>query len=585
MQSNTTNQIKERLDIADFIRQYVELKSAGSNFKALCPFHQEKTPSFMVSPAKQMFKCFGCGKGGDIFTFLQEYEGIEFREALKILAGKAGVAIPRFNSQADSQKNRLYDILKLAADFYHLTLMKSKSAQTAREYIQKREIDDLTRDNFKLGYSPNQWQALFVFLKKKGFSESEILKSGLVKRSATSASYYDMFRGRLMFPIFDEYSRVIGFGGRILKDDKDQPKYINTPQTEVYDKSRAVYGLDKAKNSIRRQNLAVLVEGYMDVIASHKVDIKNVVAASGTALTESQLKLIKRFTNNIALSFDMDDAGINAALRSYKIAADLGINTKVVQLPRDKDPDDIINQNKNLWQKAIDQSRHILDYYFAVIFQNFNVSKVEDKTHAKDKLLPWIISIKDSVERSHFLERLAVLLKVSAEDLIQEGRRMQQPGTGRVDQKTKHVIYASRSNLKSAIEHLLALILVFAKKLPCRIELPQLKLRDQSLYNLYKDVRDYYNRGEITKEIIGQWKERHKDLVGDLELLADKDYADLDIGEIRREFARLAEFLRNKAMGLKRQEIIALIRAAEEAGDEGRVAELSQLLDQMSFRT
>ncbi|MFH1712903.1 MAG: DNA primase [Candidatus Jacksonbacteria bacterium] len=579
--SNATEQIKERLDIADFIKQYVELKSAGSNFKGLCPFHQEKTPSFMVSQAKQMFKCFGCGKGGDIFTFLEEYEGIEFKESLKILADKAGVALPRFNSQTNSQKNRLYDILKFAADFYHLTLIKSKSAQSAREYIKNRQIDDLTRDNFKLGYSSNEWRSLFTFLKKKKFSEPEILKSGLVKRSASFA-YYDMFRDRLMFPIFDEYSRAIGFGGRILIETSDQPKYINTPQTELYDKSRVVYGLDKAKDSIRRQNLAVLVEGYMDVIASHKADIKNVVAASGTALTEDQLKLVKRFTNNIALSFDMDDAGINAALRSYKIAADLGMNTKVVQLPQDKDPDDIINQNKDLWQKAIDNSRHILDYYFAVILRNFNINKVEDKKQAKDKLLPWIVSIKDAVERSHFLEKLSVLLKVSTDELIQEGKRIKQSAAGRVDQKTEP-IHVIKSNLKSAVEHFLALILVFAKKLPGQLKLPQLKLRDQILNDLYKEVGDYYNKGEITKEIIARWKESYQDLVGDLELLADKDYGGLELTEIRREFKRLAEFLNNKAMGLRRQRMIAQIRAAEEAGDESRGTELSELLDHMSF--
>ncbi|MEK9165310.1 MAG: DNA primase [Patescibacteria group bacterium] len=577
--SDITIQIKERLDIADFIKQYVELKPAGSNFKALCPFHQEKTPSFMVSPAKQMFKCFGCSIGGDIFTFLEKYEGIEFKEALKILADRTGVALPRFNAQTNSLKNRLYDILKLAADFYHLTLIKSKSAQSAREYIKKRQIDDLTRDNFRLGYSPNEWRSLLDFLKKKGFFESEILKSGLIKRSATSSAYYDMFRDRLMFPIFDEYSRVIGFGGRILRDVPDQPKYINTPQTELYDKSRAVYGLDKAKDSIRRQNLAVLVEGYMDVIASHKVDIKNAVAASGTALTENQLKLIKRFTNNIALSFDMDDAGISAALRSYKIAADLDMNTKIVQLPQDKDPDDIINQNRNLWQKAIDQSRHILDYYFAIILRNFNINKVEDKKQARDKLLPWIMSIKDAVERSHFLEKLSVLLKVSADELSLEGRRIKQPITSRVDQKVKPIIM--RSNFKSAIEHLLALILAFAKRLPDQLKLPQLKLRDQTLNNLYKEVRDYYNKREITAEIIAQWKENYQDLVGDLELLADKDYGELEPAEIQREFKRLAEFLNNKAIGLKRQRMIEQIRTAEEADDESRVAELSELLDQV----
>ena len=273
----------------------------------------------------------------------------------------------------------------------------------------------------------------YQFLKKKGFPEKDMIAAGLIKQTSNSTrggeNYYDVFRGRLMFPIFDQYSRVVGFGGRILQDVKDQPKYINTPRTEAYDKSSVLYGLDKAKDSIRGAQQVVIVEGYMDVIASHQADVKNVVSVSGTALTDGHFQLIKRFTNNATLAFDMDAAGTAAAIRTYQLAGNHQVNIKVVQLPEGKDPDDLIRLEPKKWQQAISTSRHIIDYCFEVVWQDLDISKLEDKKKVRDNILPLIMSITDSVEKNHFLEKLAVLLKVSVEELIREGQKFRQAQT------------------------------------------------------------------------------------------------------------------------------------------------------------
>jgi DNA primase len=604
--SNTTEQIKDKLDIAEFIGQYVELKPAGSNFKGLCPFHQEKTPSFMVSSPKQMFKCFGCSKGGDIFTFLQEYEGIAFPEALRILADKAGVELPNFDARGQSRKSKLYDILKLAADFYHLTLLKSKSAQIARDYIKNRHIDDLACDNFKIGYSVPEWRSLFNFLKKKGVTKAEIVSAGLVKQSSgrlasSSSNYYDIFRDRLMFPIFDEYSRVVGFGGRILKDVKDQPKYINTPQTEIYDKSRVLYGLDKAKDSIRKEQLAVLVEGYMDVIASHRVGVKNVIAASGTALGENQLRLIGRFTNNIAMAFDDDKAGRAAAFRLIQTAESLGLglNIKIIGLPQGADPDDLINQNKAKWQKIIKKNIFWLDYYFGIELKNLDTNNFESKKQARDKLLPMIFFVRDPIVREHFLEKLALLLKVRTEDLTQYREQAARQAPTRAVTKsepTQSSKQKSPSNLKSVVEHVLALIFVYPKQVINHVKLPKLIFKpansanaadklaqeNQKFNDLYKEVRNQYNKGEISFLIINAWQSKYQNLVDSLKLLADKDYSDLDSQAVKSEFNRLVKFLNYQILKIKRGHLIAEIKLAENKGDEALVLELSKKLDNLT---
>ncbi|MEW6407940.1 MAG: DNA primase [Patescibacteria group bacterium] len=427
------DEIKQKIDIVDLIQEYIPLRQAGANFKANCPFHQEKTPSFMVSRERQIFKCFGCQEGGDIFKFIMKMEGLEFGDALRHLAKKAGVVLKRQDPQLQTRRAKILEILELASQFYHQALLKSQAGEVARQYVKERKIDDLACDQFRLGFAPDRFDELYKFLKKKDFKDSDILDSGLVVKKQIQdtrykiqdTNFFDRFRHRLMFPIFDVHNNVIGFGGRILPGAKtykgEEPaKYINTPQTFVYDKSRVLYGLNFAKFEIRKQKRAVVVEGYMDVIASHQAGVTNVVAASGTALTLWQIQFLKRYSENIILAFDMDLAGDSATKRGIDSAISCGLNVKIAFLPEGKDPDELIkNIGKQAWQKAIDDNVSIMDYYFKSTFENLDLEKVENKKKAAEILLPVIAQFPNPIEQAHYLQRLAKKIFVSEEDLRQ----------------------------------------------------------------------------------------------------------------------------------------------------------------------
>ena len=348
--------IKQRLSIEDVISEYVELKRAGRNFKALSPFGNEKTPSFMISPEKQIWHDFSSGKGGNMFSFIMEVEGVDFRGALEILARKAGIDLAQYRTSGDTKtgelKKRIGEAAELAAKFYQAQL---KGSQSTLEYIfKKRAFTKETVKAFRLGYSPNNGEALVKFLMGKGFTQEEIKKAGLGTQRRT---FSDMFRGRLMVPLSDQQGNVVGFTARLLDDDPDAPKYINTPQTLLYDKGRQVYGLHLAKDSIRKQNFVVVVEGNLDVIASHQAGINNVVATAGTAMTDSHLKALNRFTSDIRLCFDADSAGINATERVIPIAQNLGISLSIIDIPAGKDPDELVRKDPKAWQQVITQKK------------------------------------------------------------------------------------------------------------------------------------------------------------------------------------------------------------------------------------
>jgi DNA primase len=306
-------EIKSRLDVADIIGEYLQLKPAGSgSFKACCPFHQEKTPSFYVNRPRQSWHCFGCDQGGDLISFVQRMEGLDFPDTLSLLAQRAGITLPEFNVAASSERKRLYEVNDLASRFFRSQLLSSPKAEAARAYVVKRGLDDLTADVWRIGYAPDAWSDLTDALKARGVTDAELIATGLVQKR-DSGGVYDRFRDRLMFSIYDVHGHIVGFTGRILPSatpDQAAAKYVNTPETILYKKSSVLYGLDKAKGEIRRQNMAVIVEGNMDVVSSHQFGITNVVASSGTALTTEQLALLKRFTTNLAIAFDADDIKI-----------------------------------------------------------------------------------------------------------------------------------------------------------------------------------------------------------------------------------------------------------------------------------
>lgn len=409
---DAVQEIKQRLAIEDVVGQYVELKRAGRNFKGLSPFGNEKTPSFIVSPEKGIWHDFSSGKGGDMFSFIMEMEGLDFKGALEQLARKAGVDLEQFQPQGGpsaKSKERVYEALELATKFYQTHFSKS---QTAIDYVfKKRKFNKETALNFRLGYAPNNGSALADFLSKKGFSPKEIEQSGLVAKRYSGVA--DMFRGRLMVPLCDANGRVIGFTARLLDDDPNAPKYINTPQTMLYDKSRHVFGLHQAKEAIRKSKIAVLVEGNLDVIASHQAGVINVVATAGTALTEQHLKTISRFATDVRLAFDADKAGLNATERSIPIASRTGVSLSVVTIKDAKDPDELIQKDVKLWEKAIAKQQYALDWLIERYQSELDTSTGKGKRAFSDIILPTIRGLHDSVEQDHYLTKIAKLLEVS----------------------------------------------------------------------------------------------------------------------------------------------------------------------------
>ena len=425
MISSPIDEIKSRLDIVEVIGSYIKLHKAGANYRALCPFHSEKKPSFFVSPARQIWHCFGCGKGSDIFGFVKEIEGVEFGDALRILAQRAGVELKPIRPELKTERNRLYEICELATRFFEKQLEESSTGKEAKKYLLSRNISEESIKKWRLGYAPDVWQGLSDFLTSRSYKKEEVEKAGL-GISSDQGSFYDRFRGRIIFPIFDLNSQVVGFGGRIFKEkDKTEiAKYVNTPNTLLYDKSRILYGLDKAKVEIRKKDSCILVEGYTDVIMTHQAGTQNVVATSGTALTPEQLKILRRYSNNLILGFDMDVAGDTATKRGIDLAQIQGFDIRVIRLPEGKDAADVISLNPKEWEKAIENAKLILDFYFESAFSGRDPKTPEGKKEVSKILLPVLKRIPNQIEKSFWIQRLAKDLGVREEDLREELKKV-----------------------------------------------------------------------------------------------------------------------------------------------------------------
>ena len=429
MISSVIEEIKNRLDIVEVIGSYIKLQKAGVNFRAICPFHSEKKPSFFVSPSRQIWHCFGgCSVGGDVFKFVMMIEGVEFGDALKVLAQKAGVELKPRSPELirwQTERQRLQEVCELATKFFEKQLEESKTGKEAKKYLLNRGISQDSINKWRIGYAPDVWQGLSDFLSSRGYNEKEVEKAGLGLTSE-KGSFYDRFRGRIIFPIFDLNSQVIGFGGRVFKekDKAEVAKYVNTPNAFLYDKSRILYGLDKAKIEIRKKDACILVEGYTDVIMAHQVGTQNVVATSGTALTPYQLRIIKRYSESLILGFDMDVAGDSATKRGIDLAQSLGFGLKVVRLPEGKDAADIILKNPKEWQIALENPKSILEFYFQSAFSGRDPKTPEGKKEISKILLPALKRIPNEIERSYWIQKLAEELEVKEEKVEEELKKV-----------------------------------------------------------------------------------------------------------------------------------------------------------------
>jgi len=597
MFDSPVDEIKNRLDIVDVISGYVKLKKAGKDHKALCPFHSEKTPSFFVSPSKQIWHCFGCLNGGDMFSFVMQIEGVEFVDALRILAKKAGVTLKKQDPELQSQRSKLYEVCQEAAEFFEENLKKTKGIQ---DYLKKRGISSKSIKEFKIGYALDSWDSLYDYLTDLGYKADNIEKAGLIiqksseQRTVNSErrKYYDRFRKRIMFPICDLSGQVLGFTGRVFKGNESTAKYVNSPETLIFNKSRILYGLDKAKVDIRKKEQCILVEGQTDAMMSYQAGAKNTIATSGTALTSDHLRIIKRYTDNLLLAFDTDTAGEVATKKSIGLAQQAEFNVKVIILSKDKDPADIIKENPKAWKKNIEEAKPIMEFYFDNTFSKYNLKKLEDKRLAAKELLPPIKRIANEIERAHWLQVLASKLNVQ-EKLLNEALSKvrgpeEQPYQPTADQPASRQggPKAGKSRLQNRLQNLEENLLGFILKYP------------EHLDCLKKNLTSEYFTTPVTQKIFQALKKQKSGKEIDVkkfqkEILPDQPYYlehivfqiehyNLEDKDILKETDFCLKEIKSNYFKKKLSEISLAIKRAEKEGDKKGTKKLTEEFNKLS---
>lgn len=570
---NEIEEIKGRIDLVDLAKGYMTLRQAGRNFKAICPFHQEKTPSLMIAPDKQIWHCFGCGEGGDIFTLVQKMEGVDFYDSLKLLAEKAGVELQKNEgfTKHKQQLEQIKDINGLAAEFYFKALKLSKSGQIAREYVQKRGLNDSVIQKFKIGYAPDLWEALSSFLQKRNFSTQQIVEAGL-GIFTKKGTVVDRFRQRLMFPIWETNGKVVGFTGRVLRE-TDNPKYLNTSATKAFDKSKLWYALNFAKNIIRDKKEVLVGEGQMDVIACHQYGFENAICSSGTAITLQQIIILKRIADTIILAFDKDEAGKKAGYKLTGMALEVGMQVKIVDLGKYKDPDEMIRSDLEGWKRAINDSKGFVDYFLEA-FDKEN-KEAKDKSKLADQIIPLVYQVKDQVERGHYLSLLAEKLKIDEKFVVDKFNLYQPAGLTRDQQSLD-----SNQSIRPE-ERLVGLIIVFWKWIAKELNDLQLeyfpdKIKE-TLNILQKRVDDSSGfdwrwLADLSADQNKRWQ-----LVA---MEIEKDYTDIDIELITSELGMLKQRIKLANQDLVKQALENKIKEAESNGDRKQVVQyIKQLQD------
>jgi len=580
MPQSTIEEIKSKINILDLIKEYIEVKPAGAYHKALCPFHNEKTPSFMISPERQMYHCFGCGEHGDIFTFVEKMEGIEFPEALRLLAKRAGVEIRQEDPRARNERTKLTDIIRFASRVFQEHLKRLPDAHPVKEYLKKRGITQDIIDLFQIGFAPDSWDALFGALKKKNVRQEDALAAGLLIRKDDGSGFYDRFRARLMFPIADVHGTIVGFGGRVIPTleskclGKEAAKYINTPQTPIYNKSAVLYGLNLAKNAIRKEKKVVVVEGYMDCIAAHRAGTEYVVASSGTAFTEGQANLLKRFTTTVLVAYDMDEAGVAASARGVSVLLREGMTVRVVSLPDKKDPDDVIREDPAVWKSAVEKPKLFIDFAFDQTVKGRDLSNVEDKKTVAGILLPLISNIGNDIEQTHYLQKLSSLVKVD-ESVLRNSLKPKEDAAVASWMHTTETVAGGKINKDSRAQELLSVIFKkpdFYSTIHDVLALDAIE--DSRMRALYTYLQNQYNT-------------KHQIDIGRLREDISQDKPDLatyiDIGELgvarlpdnvesigtQLAYAMMREYLKKELSQLTHQ-----MQTAEKTGDKQKLEKL-----------
>jgi len=570
--NDDVEQVKSKVDIVSLVSEYVQLKKSGRNYKANCPFHNEKTPSFMVSPDRQIFKCFGCGEGGDVFAFLKKMEGLEFGEALKLLAGKVGVQLKEYKpSLAEKRKETLLEISGLASNLFHYLLTKHSLGKNALDYLKARGVIKKSVDNFQLGFSPNQKKFLFQFLVKKGYLPADIISTGLV--IATSDGPIDRFRGRIIFPISDIQGRVTAFSGRSVGS--LEPKYLNSPETLIFNKSKTLYGINLAKASIKKEKAAVLVEGNLDVISSHQVGVENVVAPLGTALTIQQVENLKKLSDTVIFAFDTDLAGDAAEKRGIEIVEEAGMNMKVVQLLEGKDPDEVIKKNPHLWKKVLKEAVPIYDYFINSAVGRYGVDSAEGKRRVVNEVIPTLSKLTDEILRSHYLQQLSAKVGVEETDLRELVDKY--VSGDRKGSEIKEVLDKPLSpRVGSIVEKYLLALVVQSGQIEKGVA-PEL-FTDNSYQEIFKLIKQYKKENEKwrVKAFAKNLPEALLPAFDDI-LLFDIDEEVLELpSKLEQEINVCANRLKELSLRKKLKELSIAIKQAEAVGNGDKIRSLSE---------
>lgn len=579
-----SEEIKSRLDIVEVLSEYIRLQKQGANYRALCPFHNEKTPSFFVTPARQIWHCFGCGLGGDIFAFVMKMEGVEFIDALRILAKKAGVQLKQTDPKIASERSALQEICSESARFFQNNLTGKKGAE-ALAYIQKRGLAEGIIGEFKIGYAPDEWNALYDFLSLKGYKPDVIEKAGLISASEKSGrkKYFDRFRDRLMFPLADANGTIIGFTGRYLKEKENEGKYVNSPQTPIFNKSAYLYGLDKSKVEIRKNDLAVVMEGQMDYLTVWQDGVKNIVAVSGTAFTTQQLDLLGRYTHNLCLIFDADSAGDSATQKSISLAHAAGFSIKITRIPDGKDPADFVAAHPGLFAQEIKKAVSAMDYYFQFAFEKYNPKNIDEKKKIGEILLPQIKKIKNKIEAHHWLEELATKLGTKIEYLEEEMKQIflvPETGGHQKNRPSEGEHRPPKTHRDALLEHLMSLVYslknsVIAKKsfeMLKQFQFPDIIARDKNTSAaLVFDI--FYKYGKIDK--LSEDFSTDLDEVGRSilrKIMLDAELASYN--DTEREILFCASRIEKEIIDDQFKELEAELKQAEAAKDAKRAEDL-----------
>lgn len=575
------DEIKNSNDIVDVISQYVILKRSGRNFFGLCPFHKEKSPSFSVSPDKQIFHCFGCGAGGNVIHFVSKIENADFKEAISILANRAGIELPTLNNYEDNKtamlKTKVYEINQIAAEFYHHNLYRPTS-KTAQEYIKKRKLDNKTLKSFLIGYSGN-YDELYKILKQKGYKEEEILASSLVNKT-DDGKYIDRFRKRVMFPIQDIRNKVIAFGGRVLDDSK--PKYINSSENIVYSKGRHLFGLNVAKKSDLKN--IIIVEGYMDAISLYQRGITNVVASLGTALTEAQGRLLRRYSERVTIGYDSDGAGQAATLRGLEILQNIGCDVRILQISGAKDPDEyVIKYGPERFLKCVEQAISLVEFKVKMLKQNLNLENINDKIKFLNEVAKILANVTNSIERELYIEKIATEYKVSKESIYGEVNKLiYAKNTGeKILEKPiiKKEVKKEKPKIDEAIvkrENLIIYLLInypqesYSKIKNIVLEQDiKLEANQKILKKMYEEIE----KGNINIDILNCFEE--EDIINHISAIMSYDF---EISDLNKCIEDIANTYEKEKLINRRQEILESLKNAQNLSSE----ELSNLEDELS---